>query len=265
MHRLQRQVRFTINPFLDDTVLGANSFCSKPAGEGLGLFLEIGVAVVGRADEDTGFVINVLDIDKAVRQYVVPVFADVIKTKYRRAEHIGIAALVGLLHQAQAALTGNLRPAILSDLSLKLNPYRKIAIDCEDSNMVYLSEKFEFAAMHKLWNDKFTAERNFQAFGKCANPSGHGHNYIVEVTVKAREEADALKIGEFEQVVDDRLINLIDHKNLNADVPEFQKTNPTIENLAVFAWQKLAAHFDTLQLHSITVWETDKTSCSYYG
>jgi len=261
MHRLQRQVRFTINPFLDAPVLGANSFCSKPAGEGLGLFLEIGVAVVGPANEDTGFVINVLDIDKAVRQYVVPIFTDTIKTKYRRAEHITIAALVTLLHQAQAALTGKLRPATLSNLTLKLNPYRNIAIDCEDNNMVYLSEKFEFAAMHKLWNDKFTAEQNFEAFGKCANPSGHGHNYIVEVTVKAPEGSDALKIGQFEQIVDQRLISLIDHKNLNADVPEFQKTNPTIENLAVFAWQKLAP----LKLHSITVWETDKTSCSYYG
>ena len=265
MHRLQRQVRFTVNPFLDDTVLGANSFCSKPAGEGLGLFMEIGVAVVGPANEDTGFVINVLDIDKAVRQYVVPVFTDAIKAKYRRAAHIGIVTLLTLLHQAQAALTGKLRPATLSDLTLKLNPYRKIAIDCEDNDMVYLSEKFEFAAMHKLWNDKFTAEQNFEAFGKCANPSGHGHNYIVEVTVKAKEGADALKIGQFEQIVDQRLISLIDHKNLNADVPEFQKTNPTIENLAVFAWQKLAPHFGPLKLHSITVWETDKTACSYYG
>ena len=104
MHRLQRQVRFTVNPFLDAPVLGANSFCSKPAGEGLGLFLEIGVAVVGPANEDTGFVINVLDIDKAVRQYVVPIFTDTIKAKYRRAEHITIAALVTLLHQAQTSV-----------------------------------------------------------------------------------------------------------------------------------------------------------------
>jgi 6-pyruvoyltetrahydropterin/6-carboxytetrahydropterin synthase len=119
--------------------------------------------------------------------------------------------------------------------------------------------------MHKLWNEDFSEEKNFEVFGKCANPNGHGHNYIIEVTVKVPSGKDNLRIGDFEKVVDDELIKLIDHKNLNADVAEFGKTNPTIENIAVFAWNKLNGKFGAVKLHCVTVWETDKTYCSYYG
>ena len=131
--------------------------------------------------------------------------------------------------------------------------------------MIYFSEKFEFAATHKLWNDAFSDERNFEVFGKCANPAGHGHNYAVEVTIKATEGEDSFRIGEFEKIVDDELIKVVDHKNLNVDVAEFSKTNPTIENIAAFAWGKLVDKFGEAGLHCVTVWETDKTYCSYYG
>jgi 6-pyruvoyl-tetrahydropterin synthase len=57
----------------------------------------------------------------------------------------------------------------------------------------------------------------------------------------------------------------VDHKNLNVDVAEFGKTNPTVENIAVFAWNKLAGKFSKAELHCVTVWETDKTYCSYCG
>jgi 6-pyruvoyltetrahydropterin/6-carboxytetrahydropterin synthase len=65
--------------------------------------------------------------------------------------------------------------------------------------------------------------------------------------------------------VDDELVQVVDHKNLNADVAEFGKTNPTVENIAVFAWGKLAGKFGEAKLHCVTVMETDKTYCSYYG
>jgi len=68
--------------------------------------------------------------------------------------------------------------------------------------MVYFSEKFEFAAMHKLWNDDFSEERESRVFGKCANPAGHGHNYIVEVTIKMPARKNGFQISDFERVVD---------------------------------------------------------------
>lgn len=264
MNKLIRQVRFSVNPFLASQVEGANSFSSKPAGEGLAVFLELGVGVVGAVDNGTGFVINVMDIDQAVRQYVVPAFTEQIKHAYENRHHIGFAKIAEFLRLTKANLTGKLAGAYLTELSLMLNPFKKVAVDCEDMKMIYFSEKFEFAAMHKLWNEEFSPDRNFQVFGKCANPAGHGHNYVVEVTVKIPEGTEFC-VGDFEKIVDDELIKLIDHKNLNADVPYFVKAIPTVENISVFAWDQLKGKFKDIKMHAVTIWETDKTSCTYYG
>jgi len=72
MHKLARHVRFSINPFLSKEKEGFNSFVSKPAGEGLSIFLELSVEVAGEVEPATGFVVNVADIDKNVREFVVP-------------------------------------------------------------------------------------------------------------------------------------------------------------------------------------------------
>ena len=154
---------------------------------------------------------------------------------------------------------------MLVELSLKLNPFRKLAVDCEDWKMIYFSEKFDFAAMHKLWNEQFSEEKNFEVFGKCANPTGHGHNYVIEVTVKTPADEESFRVADFEKVVNEEFIELVDHKNLNVDVERFEKTNPTIENLAILGWDRLVGKFKQPKLHCVTVWETDKTYCSYYG
>ena len=265
MHKLARQVRFSINPFLREESQGFNSFTSKPAGDGLSIFFELCAEVVGDVEPATGFVVNVADIDRNVREFVVPVFAERIKQNFRQAKHIGFFAIAELLGSAWSRLADKFGPAQLSKLTLKLNPFRKIAMDSKDLGMVYFSEKFEFAAMHKLWNDDFSEERNFEVFGKCANPTGHGHNYIVEVTVKMPAAGNGFRIGDFERIVNDELIKLVDHKNLNADVERFSEINPTVENIAGFAWNKLISKFGKSALHCVTVWETDKTYCSYYG
>lgn len=265
MHKLLRQVRFSINPFLSEDSRGYNSFASKPAGEGLSIFLELSVEVTGPVDPATGFVVNVSDIDGNVREFAVPIFAGRIKQRFRQAKHIGLFEIVELLRSAQDRLTDKFGKAKLSELSLKLNPFRKIAVNSKDLNMVYFSEKFEFAAMHKLWNNDFSEQENMEIFGKCANPAGHGHNYIVEVMLQMQSSRNDFRIGDFEKIVDNELIKLLDHKNLNADLELFNKTNPTVENIAAFAWNQLVGKFGKAKLHRVTVWETDKTYCSYEG
>ena len=274
MYKLARCVRFSINPFLPSFLLsqenrggsnGFNSFVSKPAGEGLSIFFELSVEVNGEVEPATGFVVNVADIDTNVREFVVPVFAERIRRDFRRAEHIGFLEIAELLKSCWSRLADKFGAAQLSGLSLKLNPFRKIGIDSKDLDMVYFSEKFEFAATHKLWNDDFSKKRNLEVFGKCANPAGHGHNYIVEVTIKMPLSKNGFCIGDFEKIVDDEFIKIVDHKNLNADVKQFSKTNPTVENIAALAWKKLVGKFGEALLHCVTVWETDRTYCSYYG
>jgi 6-pyruvoyltetrahydropterin/6-carboxytetrahydropterin synthase len=269
VHKLKRQVRFSINPFLQAEVEGANSYASKPTGEGLAIFLELSVALTGGLDPATGFVTNVLDIDETVRENVVPLFAERIKTDFRKARHIGLYELSEVLKSAREKLTAKFDKAVLSELTLKLNPFRKLSLDCgkspEDSQMMYFSEKFEFAAMHRLWNDGLSEKQNFALFGKCANPTGHGHNYVIEVTVKPPPKESGFCIGDFEKIVDDEFVKQVDHKNLNIDVSGLSSVNPTVENIVSFAWHRLVDKFGSAKLHCITVWETDKTSCSYYA
>ena len=76
MHKLVRSVRFSVNPFLAKDALGFNSFASKPTGEGLAIFLELSIGVIGEADSDTGFVINVVKIDELVREMMRPMLRD---------------------------------------------------------------------------------------------------------------------------------------------------------------------------------------------
>jgi 6-pyruvoyltetrahydropterin/6-carboxytetrahydropterin synthase len=264
MHKLGREVRFSVNPFAEEVLLGHNSFASKPAGEGLAVFLALGVELEGEVEPATGFVVNVMDIDSMVRRHVVEVFSEGIGAAYRNRRDVSLASVMTMLKISWHRLADKFGNARLKGLRLSLNPYRKIAIYSEDGTMFEFSEKFEFAAMHKLWNESFTPEQNFGVFGKCANPAGHGHNYVLEVTV-ASDSAAAFQSGQFEQVVDERFINIVDHKNLNADVAQFGQLIPTVENIASVAWSCLSGHFAPSKLVRVIVWETDKTCCSYEG
>ena len=264
MHTLTRIVRFSMNPFLPETVTGDNSYACKPGGEGLALFFELGVQLDGPVRDDTGFIINVAEIDKAVRKYVIPVFTNRIKANYNQSRHVSCAELAGFLADSLNMICDCFKPASVSELTLKLNPFRILAIRSENIEVIYLSEKFEFAATHTLWNDDFTAEKNEAVFGKCANPSGHGHNYLVEVTIKMGDtEAASSPVADLEKTVKTEFITHVDHKNLNIDCPEFGEKNPTVENIAAFAWDKLSGKFANAELEKVTVWENDRTYCTY--
>jgi 6-pyruvoyltetrahydropterin/6-carboxytetrahydropterin synthase len=263
--RLGRYVRFSLSPFLDEDGPGFNAYASQPVGEGLALYLELLVELVGPAEPQTGLLVNVSDIDQAVRCFAVPVFAERIRAHLRRGAAVSLTDLVQMLSSARAQLRDQFPAARVQMLTLKLNPFRKLTMDTKEPGLLYFSEKFEFAATHKLWNDGLSEQENLAVFGKCANPTGHGHNYVVEVTIKTPAEAPALKVGEFERVVDRHLMQLVDHKNLNLDVPAFQQQTPTVENIAVFAWEHLAGRFEPGRLHCVTIWESERTYCSYYG
>ena len=263
MHKLCRVVRFSVNPFLPQTPTGYNSYCSKPGGEGLAVFFALWVELEGAINSDTGFVVNLVDIDRTVRLKAVPIFDKQIRESFSKAEHIDLERLCECLAQSGQELRSSFKTR-LSRLSLELNPLRKVTMDMEDSDLIYYSEKFEFAAMHKLWNDKFSDEKNFEVFGKCANPTGHGHNYVVEVTVKV-PRGSGFSFGSYSKVVDENFIELVDHKNLNADVEFFADKNPTVENITAFGWGQLSGKFGSAVLDEVRVWENDRAFCSYRG
>jgi len=265
MHKLSRQIRFSVNPFLDQTAVGDNSYSSKPCGEGLALYFALWVELQAQVNPDTGFVVNVVEIDKVIRKSAVGVFADFVTERFRNAKHVSLSDVCELLNQVWPVIDSGFGNAQLTALGLQLNPSRKIMIEMGNDPMIYFSEKFEFAAMHKLWNNSFTDKENFDVFGKCANPSGHGHNYVVEVTIEKEKLDESFRIGSFEDIVTKEFIDLVDHKNLNEDVAEFAETIPTVENIAAFAWQKLSEKIGSARLSKVTVWESDRTSCTYRG
>jgi 6-pyruvoyltetrahydropterin/6-carboxytetrahydropterin synthase len=264
MHKLARQVRFSINPFGPVDTAGSNSFASNPPGEGLAIYFSLWVEVAGEIEADTGFVVNVIEIDKAVRKYAAAFIGEYIRKQFAAQTHISFSEISDLLGQTWRTIKDKFGKGTITALRLELNPFRKIGIEAEDSKEMIISEKFEFAATHTLWNDKFSKEENFEIFGKCANPTGHGHNYMVEVSLKVAVKGQWMGMGVFEKIVDENLISLVDHKNLNVDVPQFVKTIPTVENIAVFAWEKLSPMLGE-NLNCVNVWETDKTYCSYCG
>ncbi|MBU2597165.1 MAG: hypothetical protein KJ757_06380, partial [Planctomycetes bacterium] len=172
MHKLSRQIRFAIEPFADSSETGSNSYCAKPTATGLALFFSLWVELESCANPDTGFVVNVADIDKIVRDKAITIFSKFVKNRSSNSfEQIG-----QLLSRVWETIENEFLPAKINSLTLELMPARKLAIKERDGKMLYFSEKFEFAASHTLWNAKFSDEENFKVFGKCANKCGHGHN-----------------------------------------------------------------------------------------
>jgi len=260
MHSLSRQIRFAIDPFADSVEIGANSYCAKPTAEGLAFYFSLWVQLESSADKDTGFVVNVSDIDKIIRSKTVGLFHKFVKI-YSKAGFEQIAKLLGMVWQT---IENDFLPAKVSGISVELMPARKITIKERMGDMFYFSEKFEFSASHTLWNTKFSDDENFRVFGKCANRCGHGHNYIIEVTVK-KAQRDVLNInaGDYEWIVDEAFVSVVDHKNLNEDVEYFKTANPTVENIAEFAFKSLNGKFGQSKLDSVTVWENDRTFCCF--
>src|SRR5260370_16357491 len=100
--------------------------------------------------------------------------------------------------------------------------------------MVYLTRKAEFSAYHCYHNDEFTAEENQRIFGKCNNPNGHGHNYTLEVTVKGEVDQKSgfvVDLKHLKDVMNSEVIEAMDHRHLNKELPEFRHRIPTPDNL----------------------------------
>ena len=135
--------------------------------------------------------------------------------------------------------------------------------------MVYLTRRETFNAAHRLFNDYWTAEQNAQGFGKCANKNWHGHNYTLFVTVKGTPDPDTgfiMNVKELSQLIKEKVVDKLDHSNLNLDVDFIPKTmHPSTENLVILIWQQLEPHIQGCQLHSIKLYETENIYAEYFG
>lgn len=134
--------------------------------------------------------------------------------------------------------------------------------------MVYLTRKAEFSASHYYHNPEFSAVENQRIFGKCNNPNGHGHNYVLEVTVKGEVDPQSgfvVDLKRLKETVNREVLEGLDHRFLNREVPEFLDRIPTTENLAIVIWQRLAPKLELARLHRVRVYETPDLFVDYYG
>ena len=134
--------------------------------------------------------------------------------------------------------------------------------------MVYVTRKAHFSAAHRLFNPEFSDQKNKAIFDKCNNPRGHGHNYTIEVTVAGIPDPETgyvIDLKKLAQIMDELIIDKVDHKHLNYDVPELAGIIPTAENLAVVFWRKLDPNITSGKLQSIRVFESDNNSAEYRG
>ena len=127
------------------------------------------------------------------------------------------------------------------------------------SATVLVSRRESFNAAHQLCDPALSDEENQRVFGKCANV--HGHNYVLEVVVAGHVDPATgyvLDLKELSDVISRRVIEDVDHRNLNTDVPWLQGCIPTAENLAVAFWERIRPELPEGMLRSLRLWETDK-------
>ena len=130
-----------------------------------------------------------------------------------------------------------------------------------------LARRYRFSASHRLHNGKFDEQENRRVYGKCNNPYGHGHNYVVEVAVSGPVNPATgmiANLGELDAFVDREVIEPFDHKYLNEEVPAFGDTVPTTENLCIEIFNRLR-RFPEARLERVLVEETGKNSFEYTG
>ena len=135
--------------------------------------------------------------------------------------------------------------------------------------MVYITRIEHFNATHKLYNPSWSKEQNDEVFGKCANENWHGHNFELHVTIKGRPDGgtgfvfDAKKLS---VIVREHVVDVLDHKNLNVDVPFMMGKLCSIENLVIGIWGQLLPNMpEGVTLHGLKLYETPRIYVEYFG
>ena len=133
---------------------------------------------------------------------------------------------------------------------------------------VSVFRKEHFNAAHRLFNPAWTDEKNQLVFGKCNNPRFHGHNYELVVEVKGEVDPETgyvIDLGFLSRLIQKRVLDDFDHRNLNEEVPEFQNRIPTAENIAIVIWHRLRPEIEKKLELSVTLYETERNFVRYPG
>ena len=263
MMRLSREIRFSlVSPDKIGEVESKNSWAGWPSTNAVVPSLVMRCVIEGEPDAESGYLCDVSQIDGLLRA----IATDLLICHPQRFP-TGELMVRGICREF---LNRWKHTSNLVSISLATNPYLEFSIHLEqdmnltaDENVtVQLTQQFEFSAAHRLHCSRFSDEKNRQLFGKCNNPAGHGHNYVLDVTLSNQVENQTgatVSLAIFEATVKERVIERLDHKHLNHDVDYFAEINPTVENIATAVFEWLDGHFGEATLERVRVYETPKT------
>jgi 6-pyruvoyltetrahydropterin/6-carboxytetrahydropterin synthase len=227
----------------------SNAWTGGPLGGGPVWAADLELQLQGPVDPSSGYLCDIKIIDTVLGHAVA------VAGLPSRGWFLWLRAV------AESIQHGDL-PAPAQRLRLMLGNGIALTIVLSREALMHYTEQFEFSAAHRLHVDGLPDEQNRALFGKCNNPNGHGHNYVVEVTVAlpapATEGSSAAR--RLSEVVKREVIDRYDHRHLNLDVPDFSRLNPTVENITAKVFERLSSP-DLLgdELVSVRVHETAKT------
>ncbi len=136
--------------------------------------------------------------------------------------------------------------------------------------MVYLTRRERFNSAHRLFNPNYSDEKNYEIYGKCANPNWHGHNYELFVTVKGDVDPASgvlVNLKVISRIIKEKVVDKLDHKNLNIEVDFLNNKIVSTENIVIAIWNELAPEIaiTKARLHKIKLIETENNFAEYYG
>lgn len=136
--------------------------------------------------------------------------------------------------------------------------------------MIYITRRERFTAAHRLFKEEYSDQENLEIFGKCSNPNWHGHNYQLFVTVKGEinpETGFLINLVDLKNIIREKIIAKVDHKNLNIEVDFLDKKFTSTEVIAVAIWGELESNIEQMgaSLHCVKISETENNSVEYYG
>jgi len=243
----------------NDRVFGK---CTSPYGHGHNYTLD--VTIKGRPDPSTGMIINMVDL-----KALVGVVLEAFDHKHLNEDTPYFKQRIPTTENIVRVLWGLIAPQLPDGAALarlRLYEMNDLWAEYDGSEEAEFSRSYVFSAAHRLHAPALSDAENLALYGKCNNPNGHGHNYTLEVTTGGRIDDTTgmvIDLVALDATVH-RVLDMLDHKHIDREVPAFAAQTSTAENLVVYMWGELAPRLEG-QLRHLKLWETNKNVFEYGG
>jgi 6-pyruvoyltetrahydropterin/6-carboxytetrahydropterin synthase len=225
------------------------------------------LTVEGGVCSNTGMVVNLANLDALLRERVVNPLNGTWLNKQVPEFGQRPPSLEVLAPYLYARLAEGVGPLTITRLRLVESPYLSLDYLPHEEEKMLMTRRYDFCAAHRLHNPALSDEENVAIFGSCNNPYGHGHNYVLEVTLAGSPDPVTglmLDLDTLDRVVHEEVVEVLDHRYLNVEVPEFHDLVPTTENLCRVIWDRLVGKVPG-RLHKVGIHETPNNFFEYVG